>query len=743
MKPEAEKRAIRSILALAATGALVVGICTAVLSTSLFLDRVMDGARARIAHAADIGAISVGEFLRRSADVVWQVTSRSKARKLLAAWNDGSIEAADYRSQTERILGDALIRSEDLRAITRLDKRHRAVASVGERIPENLMTAVGQLKDDALVAGPYEIDGAARVLVAAPIIDNQGEQIGVDVTLFSLEPMARLLTPGSEGADARWELNHYLVVSKDGARLYYAPTPGRKHPIATIGAYDLLGSRGDAAALNSFHDEILTVEEFVFAARAIDGSDWLVLVRQSTSDLYGDVYKDTAVASLAAVLLSGIGAFGLLLLIRRSARSLSNELGGLRIDIQASKTRYADLIEGSIQGILVHRGFRPLLLNKAWADLHGYSVEEAMALDTIEVLIAPEDRARMVKYRDDRMKGEPAPDRYEYRAVAKDGRKVWVENSVRFIAWNDGPAIQMTIAEIGERKKREAMEANQRSELESLVQQRTAEIEEKSRSLETALKKEREYNNMMEQFVAMASHEFRTPLTIIDSVAQRLFRRAERMEPGDIAKAAAKTRGAVQRMLLLIESLLSSASMDAGKFKMNPGPCSLKDIVTEVCKRESEVASDHKIDVRLVDLPDQILGDANMLQQAFSNLLSNAVKYSPDSPNIEVTGLTKGSHVIIAVTDHGVGIPEEEQSKLFERFFRASTSSGIAGTGIGLNLTAQIIELHGGRIEVESKEGKGSTFVVYLPIRKAHISQTASFAAARGGSKAHTAAMPA
>ncbi len=743
MKPEAEKRAIRSILALAATGALTVGICTAVLSTSLFLDRVKDGARARIAHAADIGAISVGEFLRRSTDIVWQVTSRSRARKLLAAWNAGAIEADEYRSQTEKILGDALVRSEDLRAITRLDKSYRAVASVGERIPEHLMPAVGALDGEALVAGPYEIEGAARVVVAAPIIDNQGEQIGVDVTLFSLEPMARLLAPGSEHDDARWELNHYLVVSKDGTRLYYAPTPGRKHPIATIGAYDLLGSRGDVAALDSFHDTILTVEEFVFAARPVEGSDWLVLVRKSTSNLYGDVYRDTAVASLAALVLSGIGAFALLLLIRRSARTLLNQLGGLRTDIQASNTRYADLIEGSIQGILVHRHFRPLLFNKAWLDLHGLTVEEATNLESIEVLVAPEERARIAKYRDDRMEGRPAPERYEYRALRKDGRSFWVENSVRMIAWNDGPAIQMTIADITERKQREAMEANQRSELESLVQQRTAEIEEKSRSLEAALKKEREYNNMMEQFVAMASHEFRTPLTIIDSVSQRLFRRAERMEPGDIAKAAAKTRSAVQRMLMLIESLLSSASMDAGKFKMNPGPCSLADIVTEVCKRESEVASDHNIDVRLVDLPEQILGDANMLQQAFSNLLSNAVKYSPESPNVEVTGLVKGSRVIIAVTDHGVGIPEEEQSKLFERFFRASTSSGIAGTGIGLNLTAQIIELHGGRIEVESKEGEGSTFVVYLPIREAQMSQTSSFAAGRDGGRTQAAAAPA
>ena len=108
--------------------------------------------------------------------------------------------------------------------------------------------------------------------------------------------------------------------------------------------------------------------------------------------------------------------------------------------------------------------------------------------------------------------------------------------------------------------------------------------------------------------------------------------------------------------------------------------------------------------------------DPKLMDQVFTNLLSNAVKYAPDDSRIEVKGWTDGDFAAMSVRDHGVGIAADDLPRLCERFFRARTSAGIGGTGLGLNLVKQLVELHKGTIEVDSVEGQGSVFTVRLPV---------------------------
>ena len=280
------------------------------------------------------------------------------------------------------------------------------------------------------------------------------------------------------------------------------------------------------------------------------------------------------------------------------------------------------------------------------------------------------------------------------------------------------------LTEVGTQMGRVVERANAEAELvahgdhlEELVDKRTAQVQQQTHKLELALAKERKLNALQQQFVAMASHEFRTPLTIIDSAAQRLERRAEKLQPADILRRTQKIRTAVKRMVTLIESVLSSASFDAGKFKVEVQPYDLRALVAQVCARQREISPLHNIVADLDTLPTRMIGDPNLLEQVFANLLSNAVKYAPDKPDVSVVGRVEAGTVRVAIQDQGVGIPAKEIAKLFDRFFRASTSTGIAGTGIGLSLVSQIVELHGGRVDVESVEGEGSTFIVQLPLR--------------------------
>ncbi len=271
--------------------------------------------------------------------------------------------------------------------------------------------------------------------------------------------------------------------------------------------------------------------------------------------------------------------------------------------------------------------------------------------------------------------------------------------------------------DVTEKRKAENELEVYRNHLETMVVERTAEIDRQAEQLERALEQEQKNNTLQREFVALVSHEFRTPLAIIDGAAQRIERRKGKLTPEDLKPRVAKIRSAVQRMTDLIESVLSIARLDAGKIEMESQRIDLAALVTEVCQRHQEISKEHAITTDVDSLALPYWGDPKLLDQVFTNLVSNAIKYSPGATEVEVRGRCEHDHAVISVRDHGLGIPENEIPKLFERYFRATTSTGIAGTGIGLNLVKELVEMHDGHICVESAHGKGTTFTVSLPIR--------------------------
>ena len=112
-----------------------------------------------------------------------------------------------------------------------------------------------------------------------------------------------------------------------------------------------------------------------------------------------------------------------------------------------------------------------------------------------------------------------------------------------------------------------------------------------------------------------------------------------------------------------------------------------------------------------------MVGDPKLLFQVFSNLLSNAIKYSPDGDPIEISAAIESQRVVVAIADRGIGIPVQDRDRLFERYHRGSNVSGIVGTGVGLYLVKMVVDLHGGSVEVESREGEGARFTIRLPLK--------------------------
>ena len=236
--------------------------------------------------------------------------------------------------------------------------------------------------------------------------------------------------------------------------------------------------------------------------------------------------------------------------------------------------------------------------------------------------------------------------------------------------------------------------------------------------LEEQLAHEQRLALAQRNFVSMASHEFRTPLTIIDGHARRLEKAREGAPAREIGERAGKIRAAVLRLTHLIENLLSSGRLIDGGAELyfEPAELDLATLLREVCQLHREMVPAAEIVERFGDAPMPIVGDAKLLSQVFSNLLANAVKYSPNGGAILVEAAVIANEAVVSVTDRGIGIPSGDLSRLFERYYRGGNVSGIVGTGVGLYLVKTAVDLHKGRIEVATEEGRGSRFVVRLPI---------------------------
>lgn len=245
-----------------------------------------------------------------------------------------------------------------------------------------------------------------------------------------------------------------------------------------------------------------------------------------------------------------------------------------------------------------------------------------------------------------------------------------------------------------------------------LLQERSAQADR----LQAALDREKDLNGLQRQFVSMVCHEFRTPLAVVDGNAYRLLRRYKTMAPEKAEESLTKIRLSVVRLTDLMESVLSAARLEAGTIKFEPKPANPIKMIEEVVANHQEVNPNYRLRANLEQLPDSHIMDAKLMRQVVSNLLSNAVKYSDPGTQIWIEGSKTGDNgFCLSVRDEGVGIPADELDRLFERFFRASTSTGIAGTGIGLHMVKALVDLHGGIIDVASEVGSGTTFSFTLP----------------------------
>jgi PAS domain S-box-containing protein len=245
-----------------------------------------------------------------------------------------------------------------------------------------------------------------------------------------------------------------------------------------------------------------------------------------------------------------------------------------------------------------------------------------------------------------------------------------------------------------------------------ITQRKQAEIE-----LVRTLAREKELGQLRSHFVSMVSHEFRTPLGIIQSSAEILEDYLDELNPGERKEHLQSIRQNTGRMARLIEEALLIGGLDTGKIEFKPAPLELRPFVERLVDEVLSVTDRRcPIELSLAEAPGEIQADERLLRHIFTNLLTNGVKYSDPGRAVRLEIISVGKELICAIRDQGIGIPEGDREWLFSAFHRGQNVVDRPGTGLGLVIVKRCVELHGGKIKLESQFGKGTLVTVRLPL---------------------------
>ena len=230
------------------------------------------------------------------------------------------------------------------------------------------------------------------------------------------------------------------------------------------------------------------------------------------------------------------------------------------------------------------------------------------------------------------------------------------------------------------------------------------------------LEHEKELNELKSRFISMVSHEYRTPLTVIQTCSYIIEKIYDGKEQQTFDSYMEKIRNAVQAMTSLLEDVLFIGKTDAGKLVFIPGELDIKELIDDIIEQNRVVDDEeHVFEVKNMLENNTIESDSSILRQIFSNLISNAVKYSPERSTITVNMEQMDNHYLFEVIDRGIGVDSQDIEKVFEPFHRGANIGVVPGTGLGLSIVKRSVTMLRGNISVESRIDEGTKFTLVLP----------------------------
>jgi two-component system CheB/CheR fusion protein len=333
---------------------------------------------------------------------------------------------------------------------------------------------------------------------------------------------------------------------------------------------------------------------------------------------------------------------------------------------------------------------RDLVLDKRSKEIFGVSPLSSVSMSVFYKLVHPDDRQRIEdSVRDALADIHSGEFDQEYRTVAIDGKTKWLKSKGRAHFNEQGETIRFvgTLLDIT---------------VEKLIDERMRDLLTKK-----------------DEFISVASHELKTPITSLKAMLQMVERTTSKSEElKNLQNYVVKSLKQVEKLIELVKDLLDVTKIQTGKLHLQKTEFNLGELINE-CFDELEGASPkHKL-IAEGDNDVIVCADRNRIEQVLVNLISNGIKYSPDSENVTVKVKKNGEDVKVSITDSGIGIAQSKIPLIFDRFYRVEEKSQkYAGLGLGLYISAEIVRRHNGQIGVESEEDKGSTFWFEIPVDK-------------------------
>jgi PAS domain S-box-containing protein len=400
------------------------------------------------------------------------------------------------------------------------------------------------------------------------------------------------------------------------------------------------------------------------------------------------------------------------------------------------ETRFETIFNHVNEGILIADSNGMIILANPKANqMFGYADGELVG-QPVEILVPSEHKAGHSGHRESYMRHpvkRPMGKNMILHGQAKDNRQFPVEISLSYYETSEGIYAIAFVIDITERFEQQERTKRFNAELKSLneslerkVSERTLvlrealqELENSRDELSVSLEKEKELNEMKTRFISMASHEFRTPLSTIMSSVSLIGKYPKEEDQDKREKHINRIKNAVSGLTEILNDFLSIGKLEEGRIIANLATHDINALIEEVITEVQPICKSGQ-NISFTDgKPLELMVDKQMIRNVMFNLLSNAIKFSSEDSAIRVVTDRVEDHVVISVSDEGIGISDDDKQNLFERFFRGRNVSNIQGTGLGLHIVAKYLELLHGDISFTSELGKGTTFTFRIPLQNA------------------------
>lgn len=357
---------------------------------------------------------------------------------------------------------------------------------------------------------------------------------------------------------------------------------------------------------------------------------------------------------------------------------------------------YISLIEMMNDGVMiVDNTERVIFVNYRFCAITGYSKSELIGKVAAEILVAKTIKSVMQEKVQARASG--ISESYDVEILRKSGDKGWLRIS-------GSPIYDVKGEVVG------SIGLHADITLEKV----------KERSLNQSLSKEKELNKLKSQFITTASHEFRTPLSIIQSNVELMCMQIAKKMPEEKSNFSVyfdRVKNEIENMSELMDQVLMIDKINSGKIESNRMAIDLVATCKQVALKMKSASEARSIDIHVSGNPIMLKTDLQLFEQVILNLTSNAFKFSENSNPILHLFFNQ-KNISIHIIDDGIGIPEKDQSALFQPFYRASNAVDIPGTGLGLSIVKNIMHNLKGKVEIESKQGIGTKVMLLFPLPK-------------------------